>query len=177
MQAGQTDGIPFSRGGFLCEDRVPDLLRGIPDHKHKTGYRRNLSVGCGAAVYILYSSPIINNERCFAILICLTAIGFLVPVQIKKPKTVGKVLMTLVGVAEAVLKGLVSPWVSKAAGKFLNSGASRPLVSYYIAKYHIDIRRTEECAGIKRSPAYCTVCVLLQRARFRFSRRTAGSIR
>ncbi len=39
-----------------------------------------------------------------------------------------------------VLKVLVSPWVSKAAGRFLNSGASRPLVPYYIAKYHIDMR-------------------------------------
>lgn len=54
------------------------------------------------AVYILYSSPIINNERCFEILICVTAIGFLAPVQIRKPKTAGKVLMMVVGILEAV---------------------------------------------------------------------------
>ncbi|MCI5855954.1 MAG: phosphatidylserine decarboxylase [Agathobacter sp.] len=40
----------------------------------------------------------------------------------------------------ALLKVLVSPWISRLAGRFLSSGASRPLVSYYISRYHIDMR-------------------------------------
>ncbi len=41
------------------------------------------------------------------------------------------------------LKGLVHPEVSKAAGRFLSSGASRWLAPYYIRKYRIDLTDIE----------------------------------
>ena len=43
----------------------------------------------------------------------------------------------------AVLKVLVQPRLSVAAGKFLGSRLSKPLVPYYIKKYHIDMRGIE----------------------------------
>jgi phosphatidylserine decarboxylase len=43
----------------------------------------------------------------------------------------------------AVLKLLVTPRVSRIGGKFLNSGLSRPLIPYYIAKHGIDMREIE----------------------------------
>lgn len=43
----------------------------------------------------------------------------------------------------AILKLLVQPKVSKAAGQFLSSGASRWLVSYYIRKHKIDMSDIE----------------------------------
>jgi hypothetical protein len=43
----------------------------------------------------------------------------------------------------AVLKLLVNPRVSRLGGRFLNSGLSRPMIPYYIAKYGIDMRGIE----------------------------------
>ena len=43
----------------------------------------------------------------------------------------------------AVLKTLVNPGVSKAAGWYLNSRFSRFLVPYYISKYNIDMRNID----------------------------------
>jgi phosphatidylserine decarboxylase len=43
----------------------------------------------------------------------------------------------------AVLKLLVTPRVSRVGGRFLNSGLSRPLIPYYIAKHRIDMRGIE----------------------------------
>lgn len=37
------------------------------------------------------------------------------------------------------LKLLVQPWISKAVGAFLSSGLSRPMVSGFIKKHHIDM--------------------------------------
>lgn len=42
-----------------------------------------------------------------------------------------------------LLKPLVRPAVSRAAGRYLSSGASKWLVSYYIRKYEIDMRDIE----------------------------------
>ncbi len=38
------------------------------------------------------------------------------------------------------LKVLVCPWISKAAGAFLDSSLSRPIVGRFVKKHHIDLR-------------------------------------
>lgn len=54
------------------------------------------------AVYLLYNNQIIKNTNYFVILIMLTAIGFLLPIHIKKPKMIGKLFLIVIGVLEAI---------------------------------------------------------------------------
>lgn len=52
------------------------------------------------AVYLLYGYMICRRSACFPILLLLLAIGFLFPVEIRKPDTTGKVVMIAVGILE-----------------------------------------------------------------------------
>lgn len=52
--------------------------------------------------YLVYQSPIVKSYFIFPILMVVTAICFVLPLNIKKPQKVGKIIMILVGVAELV---------------------------------------------------------------------------
>jgi CDP-diacylglycerol--serine O-phosphatidyltransferase len=54
------------------------------------------------ALFLLYDNQIIKDIRFFVLLLMFMAVGFLVPVHIKKPKLIGKICLVAVGVVEAV---------------------------------------------------------------------------
>lgn len=62
------------------------------------------------AVYLLYNNKIIKHTYFFVILLMITAIGFLMPVEIKKPKIIGKILLIAIGVIEAIGMILFMGW-------------------------------------------------------------------
>ena len=52
------------------------------------------------ACYLLYDNKILKNPFSFVVLITLTAIGFILPINIKKPKFIGKIVMIVLGIVE-----------------------------------------------------------------------------
>lgn len=54
------------------------------------------------AVYLLYDHRICKSALCFPILLTLTGIGYLLPIEIKKPGIIGKVGLILLGILEAL---------------------------------------------------------------------------
>lgn len=54
------------------------------------------------AVYLLYDHRICKSRLCFPILLILVGIGYLLPVEIKKPGIIGKVGLLLLGILEAL---------------------------------------------------------------------------
>lgn len=54
------------------------------------------------AVYLLYDHRICKSRLCFPILLVLVGIGYLLPVEIKKPGIIGKVGLLLLGILEAL---------------------------------------------------------------------------
>ena len=52
------------------------------------------------AVYIFFANGILSNSICFVVMIALTAIGFISPIEIKKPDSIGKIVMMLIGIIE-----------------------------------------------------------------------------
>ena len=54
------------------------------------------------AAYILYDQSAGRNSFIFVLLLLVTAIGFLAPIQIKKPKLIGKICMIVVGALEVI---------------------------------------------------------------------------
>jgi CDP-diacylglycerol--serine O-phosphatidyltransferase len=54
------------------------------------------------ALFLLYDNQIIKEIRFFVLLLMFMAVGFLVPVHIKKPKLIGKICLVAVGLVEAV---------------------------------------------------------------------------
>lgn len=52
------------------------------------------------ALYLLYDMDVFTATLVFAIAIAVLALGFIVPVHIKKPGTAGKVILIVVGAAE-----------------------------------------------------------------------------
>ena len=53
-------------------------------------------------LYILYDDQIVGSKACFSILLLLLGVGFLSPVEIKKPGTWGKTGIILLGFLEAL---------------------------------------------------------------------------
>lgn len=53
------------------------------------------------AVYLLYNYKLFKNTIYFSVLLILMGISFLLPVQIKKPGMKGKIVLLLLGAAEA----------------------------------------------------------------------------
>lgn len=53
-------------------------------------------------LYILYDYQVFRSKACFSILLLLLGVGFLSPVEIKKPGTWGKTGIILLGVLEAL---------------------------------------------------------------------------
>lgn len=54
------------------------------------------------AVYLLYDHRICKSRLCFPILLVLVGIGYLLPVEIKKPGIIGKAGLLLLGILEAL---------------------------------------------------------------------------
>ncbi len=52
--------------------------------------------------YMLFSNGILANTVCFAVMLGLVAIGFIFPVEIRKPASVGKIVIVVIGVLEFV---------------------------------------------------------------------------
>lgn len=52
------------------------------------------------ASYLMYGSTLLSRYLIFPIVLCVTAVGFVLPIEIKKPKTVGKLVMIAIGLAE-----------------------------------------------------------------------------
>lgn len=53
-------------------------------------------------IYLLYDYRIIKNTVCFCILLGLMGMGFITPVEVKKPQFKGKVCLIILGILEAV---------------------------------------------------------------------------
>lgn len=62
------------------------------------------------AVYLLLDYSVIPNKVCVLILMALTAAGFITPIEIKKPKAVGKIVLCVVGFFEALMMILLIGW-------------------------------------------------------------------
>lgn len=62
------------------------------------------------AVYLLYDFKICKNTLCFPILLILMGIGYLSPVEIKKPGAIGKIGIILLGILEAIGMFLFMGW-------------------------------------------------------------------
>ncbi len=54
------------------------------------------------AVYLIYDHKICRSVRCFPVLLILTGIGYLLPIEIKKPGLLGKIGIILLGILEAL---------------------------------------------------------------------------
>jgi len=52
--------------------------------------------------YILFANGIIKNTVLFVVMLLVMAIGFVSPLEIKKPALAGKIIMIVIGVAELV---------------------------------------------------------------------------
>lgn len=52
--------------------------------------------------YLIFEEQIIRSARLFVVVILVTEIGFLMPVEIKKPKLIGKICLIVVGLLELV---------------------------------------------------------------------------
>lgn len=62
------------------------------------------------AVYILYNNRLCKNTICFPLLLILMGIGYLLPVEIKKPGIIGKVSIILLGIFETLGMLLFMGW-------------------------------------------------------------------
>lgn len=61
-------------------------------------------------VYMLYDYKLLKNNVCFLILYVLLGVGFLSPIQIKKPGFVGKICLVILGIIEAIGMVLFMGW-------------------------------------------------------------------
>lgn len=61
-------------------------------------------------VYLLYDYRIFKNVICFPILLVLMGIGYLLPVEIKKPGIIGKIVIILIGIFEVIGMLLFMGW-------------------------------------------------------------------
>ncbi len=61
-------------------------------------------------VYLLYDYHVFRNTAFFTLILFLTGVGFLTPVEMKKPDIFGKIALIIVGVIEAVFMLLFMGW-------------------------------------------------------------------
>ena len=61
-------------------------------------------------LYAAYDHHFFRSTSVFSFLLCLTGVCFLTPVRIKKPNVLGKILLIIVGVIEAILVRLFAGW-------------------------------------------------------------------
>ena len=62
------------------------------------------------AVYLLFDKNIIHNDKFFVVTLLLVAAGFIAPIEIKKPKAIGKVILIVLGVIEAAFMVFLVAW-------------------------------------------------------------------
>lgn len=62
------------------------------------------------AVYLLYDYKLCKKVVCFPILLIFMGIGYLSPIEIKKPGAIGKVAIIVLGIFEAVWMMLFMGW-------------------------------------------------------------------
>ena len=62
------------------------------------------------AVYLLYDHRLCRNILCFPVLLIFMGIGYLLPVEIKKPGVLGKVSIIILGIFEALGMILFMGW-------------------------------------------------------------------
>lgn len=62
------------------------------------------------AVYLLYDYRLCKSVLCFPILLIVMGIGYLLPVEIKKPGVIGKVCLILLGILETLVMVLFMGW-------------------------------------------------------------------
>ena len=62
------------------------------------------------AVYLLYDYRVFKNTLCFPALLILMGVGFLAPIEIKKPGAAGKIGILFIGMLEAVGMFLFLGW-------------------------------------------------------------------
>ncbi len=53
-------------------------------------------------IYLLYDCKVFQTSTCFIILLVLMGIGYISPIEIKKPNTVGKIGIIIVGIFETL---------------------------------------------------------------------------
>ena len=53
-------------------------------------------------VYMVYEYKVFSHMACFPVFLVLLGIGFLSPIEIKKPGIVGKICMIIIGILETV---------------------------------------------------------------------------
>ncbi len=54
------------------------------------------------AVYLMFALGIFRSGGCFLAMLALTALGFVLPVEIRKPRTPGKIVFVAFGILEAL---------------------------------------------------------------------------
>lgn len=53
------------------------------------------------AVFLLFENNVWKTKNCFMILMMITAVGFVAPVEIQKPKKLGRICLIVIGLMEA----------------------------------------------------------------------------
>lgn len=61
-------------------------------------------------LYAAYNYRIFRNTFFFSLLLILTGLGFLTPLKIKKPDTLGKIALIVIGIFEAIVILLFAGW-------------------------------------------------------------------
>lgn len=62
------------------------------------------------AIYLLFDNVYWKKQNLFPVLLVLLSLGFVAPVEIKKPQIIGKIFLILVGIFEAVAVVLSAFW-------------------------------------------------------------------
>ena len=61
-------------------------------------------------VFLCYHYRVTDSINCFSLLLFVTGIGFLTPLEIKKPEIVGKIALIIIGILEAAGMLLLMGW-------------------------------------------------------------------
>lgn len=61
-------------------------------------------------IYLLYDCKVFQTSTCFIILLVLMGIGYISPIEIKKPNTVGKIGIIIVGIFETLAMMFSMGW-------------------------------------------------------------------
>ena len=57
---------------------------------------------CLPAIYMIYDEKLLNTKFAFSVMLAVLGVAFLLPVEIKKPKIVGKLVLIIFGTLEAI---------------------------------------------------------------------------
>ena len=92
----------------------------------------------------------------YIVAMLLTGLAFVSKMKIPKPGHAGMLdIMYETVFGRALLRIMIAPSVSKAAGKFLDSKASKVLISTFVRKTRIDIDEYEDCEYNSFNEFFC----------------------